>query len=183
MSVSTILKMVSKVERWRYKVSRRLWSMCWERRHYENQVRKVLTERFSRFLSTAFRFMTQHRMIKQKMCIYNILKPIQNVIISMSVSLHPCCALWWRARWTIRGSRSCLHWSWRWPADYTASSRAAQGTSHSPPQWPSHSQTQILTEVEILPDSYCALLSFQVHGIRSMNKSKKYLQIHQVEPN
>ena len=35
LSVSTILKMVSKVERWRYRVSSRLWSMCCRRRREE----------------------------------------------------------------------------------------------------------------------------------------------------
>lgn len=66
------------------------------------------------------------------------------------MSLRPCWVLWWRARWTTRGSRSCRHLSCRWPAESVASSRAARGTSRSPPQRPSRPQTQNLTEVEIL---------------------------------
>ena len=40
LSVSTILKMVSKVERWRYRVSSRLWSMCCRRRRDGTSLRK-----------------------------------------------------------------------------------------------------------------------------------------------
>lgn len=41
LSVSTILKMVSNVARWRYKVSSKLWSMCCRRTFDKSQVRKV----------------------------------------------------------------------------------------------------------------------------------------------
>lgn len=59
-------------------------------------------------------------------------------------SLHRCWLLWWRARWTTRGSWSCRRWTWWWTAENSACARANRGASRSPEQRPSRSKTQDL---------------------------------------
>lgn len=95
-----------------------------------------------------------------------------------TTSLRPCWLPWWRARWTTRGSRSCCRWSWRWPAESAASSRAGRGASHSPPRRPSRSETQDLTEVDILPAVWFLLFASipSSHSpISSMNDTRNQL--------